>query len=1052
VFLATHILALFAAIGGAPAQTPAGAIAGVVADSAGAPVAGALVTVTDRDTGLTRGLVTSSDGVYVAAALPPGAYGVAASTQGFEPLERFAVVEAGTTTALDLTLQPAGMREEVTVDATAPLIRYDHHQVGGGVSRKQIENLPLNGRNYLELAKLEPGVPPPTTGNQNRVFVHMLGAGGSLATPSRVGNTRVTVDGANVVAIGAIGAQLQVSQEAVREFNLTSVNFNLSTGLTSSGAVNVVTRSGGNELHGGAFYFYRDHNLAASPSLGRDPDNPDPFFQRAQFGFAVGGPVARDRAFFFTGYERTDQRGVVTVEPSTPEFAPLGGTFPSPFLGDQFNLRLDARLNEDHNAFVRYTHDANQLFAPVFGGQGTLPSGWSRVDNWVDQSIVGLTSVLSSNVVNDLRFSYFFVSTGEAPATEDDCPGCLGVGAPRIIVDGADVELGRARTASNVGRRYQLTDSLAWQRGNHGLRLGFDWEHSSNSIQQLVNEPATVYLYAPQDVRDHNERVPPDERIPLPSSFLTLDDILRLPLRRFMTGVGPGLTPQRDFRKNRQLDAYRLYIADTWRAHPRLTLNYGLAWSYEPNTLNTDLPKPALLSAILGAGGLGAPVADKDNFSPAAGFAWAATRDGRTVIRGGAGWYYDPATTNATVNRERQALLPAGTGRANVPSSAVFVDGRRLHFTNRPTAFTGADLLAVLGAIRGDLASDLDPDNRDFTFRNMNLNKTGRNLTDPAYETPYALHVNVGVQRELAADLVVSADFVWRRFLHVYLSEIDYNRYDRRIDGVQTPVIRICTSLERDDPAARCSDGPITFDNTTGIAQYEGLLVRVERRFSRRTQFLVSYALGSFDGSNGVETGTGFDYDDWFANYGPLPTDRRHILNASGIVELPWRLRLSANVSAQSRPPFSAYVGDVDFDGDGTSDDLLPGTTVNEFNRGSNRYDLVRLVDAYNRDVAGRRTASGQIAPTIELPADFALGDSFFTADLRVSHTVPLGGERARLVLFGEVFNLFNVANLVDYGGDLDTPVAFGRPGARFTQVFGSGGPRAFQFGARFGF
>jgi hypothetical protein len=358
----------------------------------------------------------------------------------------------------------------------------------------------------------------------------------------------------------------------------------------------------------------------------------------------------------------------------------------------------------------------------------------------------------------------------------------------------------------------------------------------------------------------------------------------------------------------------------------------------------------------------------------------------------------------------------------------------------------------MLPGIRAELASELDPDNRDFTFRNIDLNKTGRNLTDPGYETPEALHVNVGVQRALAADLVVSADFVWRRFLHAYLAGIDYNRYERRIDGVQTPVLPLCRSFPRVDLATRCSRGQITFDNTTGIAQYEGLLVRVEKRFSGRTQFLVSYALGSFDGSNGVDVGTGFDADDWFANYGPLPTDRRHILNASGIVELPWRLRLSVNVSAQSRPPFSAYVGGVDFDGDGTRGDLLPGTTVNEFNRGSDRNDLVLLVAAYNREVAGTKTAGGQIAPEIELPADFALGDNFFTADLRVSHTVALAGERAGLVLFGEVFNVFNVANFVDYGADLTTPDAFGRPGARFDQVFGSGGLRAFQFGARLAF
>jgi hypothetical protein len=296
------------------------------------------------------------------------------------------------------------------------------------------------------------------------------------------------------------------------------------------------------------------------------------------------------------------------------------------------------------------------------------------------------------------------------------------------------------------------------------------------------------------------------------------------------------LVPQRDFQKYRLQDLFRLYVSDTWRITPRLTVNYGLAWAYEPRSLNTDLTKPKLLEPILGSA-LNAPAARKTNFSPAVGFAWAATSDGKTVIRGGAGRYFDPVSlSNPSIISERLALSPAGTGRrANVPGSSITYLGVPLEFNQRPTRFTGADLVAILPDIRSDLMGQLNPENRDFTFRNLDLNKTGAaSLSDPFFEAPYAMHFGVGVQRELAPDLVVSADFAWRRFLHSLLFGIDYNRFNRQPSG---PVIPRCTGIQSSDLTAVCSTGPITFDNSSGIAEYHGLIVRLEKRLSRGMQF-----------------------------------------------------------------------------------------------------------------------------------------------------------------------------------------------------------------------
>jgi hypothetical protein len=191
--------------------------------------------------------------------------------------------------------------------------------------------------------------------------------------------------------------------------------------------------------------------------------------------------------------------------------------------------------------------------------------------------------------------------------------------------------------------------------------------------------------------------------------------------------------------------------------------------------------------------------------------------------------------------------------------------------------------------------------------------------------------------------------------------------------------------------------------------------------------------------------------DDWFKGYGPLDRDVPHILNASAIFDLPWKSQVAVNSTYYSMPPFTAFVTGLDFNGDGTDGDALPGTNVNRFNRGLAVPDLVRAVDRFNQNFAGQRTPHNQPIPRISLPADYEFGDTYLTQDLRLSHTFVYR-EKYRLTLIGEVFNVFNIANLSGFSGDLANSATFGQPTRRVDQVFGSGGPRAFQFGARISF
>jgi len=1025
------------------AQVPTGTITGLITDPTGAGISGASVVVTSEETGLKRLLVTSDAGEYSASALLPGIYEVTTDAKGFKHLAREATVEAGSTTSVNLVMQIGPASEQLIVQAAVPQMSYESPEISGIVTPSQIESVPLNGRSYLELAKLEPGAQQPTRASNNRTLVPLLGA--PAGQNGRA--TRVTVDGGSVMEIGNGGAAMGFSQEVVKEFQVSTANFNLSTAATASGAVNAATRSGSNQFHGSGFIFFRDHHLSAYPGLSRDPSNPDPFFQRRQFGVALGGPIRKDRAFFFGTFERNEQRGVIATELVTPDFAPLSRIVPSPTYVDQLTFRTDFQANEREFLFVRYSHEGTFSFAPTTVNgvvTATYPSAWARQPAWADQSILGLTSQLSTGQVNDVRFSYFFVSAAQQGPQPSDCFQCLGLGAPSITVR-PDLFIGTSTTDTVLGRRYQLTDLFSWQKSTHRIQFGGDWETARGGRTDIADQPVTMTLFSPQTVRAFNALQPADLRIPLPATFLTLQDILQLPLQNFTVGIGDPHVPQAGFGNARVAPLVYLYSQDTWHLRPRFVLNYGLGWTYDA-PLNYDLHKPAYLAPVLGVSDLAPTHKNWNDISPSLGFAWNLRGDGKTVIRGGASVYYDAQIPFGIADPERVSLGPRGVGRGSYFSGGIRdpITGTLLNFAN-PTTFTGASLLRILPMIRANLAQLRgDPSNRDFSVTNIAVDKQG-SVDAMDFPSVSATHFSLGVQREFARDLVVSADFVLRQFRHIGPPPglLDANHFS----SANGPVLPICTDAQRTDPTAPCSLGPIFVNSAIGSARYEGLLVRADKRFSRNFQFLASYAYSSNVGDN---FSNGFNDENPLGNSGPLSIDFRHILNLSGVTSLPKRFQLGLVMTFLSKPPFSAFLGGLDLNGDGTTGDLLPGTTVNEFNRRLGKADLQRLVAQFNRNYAGKRDAKGAIIPPIVLPSQFALGDDFLSQDLRLRRDFHFAG-RWQLSLIGEAFNVLNIANLSGRSGNLLGP-GFGQATSRVTQIFGSGGPRSFQLAARVSF
>jgi hypothetical protein len=1123
-YILSGLLAVIALTAPSLAQAPTGGVRGAVKDQSDSVISGARVTVVSKGTGAERHFTTKSDGQYQIGNLPPGEYEVKVAANGFKSGLAPVTVQVGENLSIDFNLEIGATSETVVVNSDTPTINTSDFKIDGVVNRQQIENLPLNGRNFLQLAMLEPGVSVVATSNPGTSpnnFFRVSIAGASQAM------TRISVDGATINDRITGGTSQNFSQESVQEFQISSFNFDPSTSVTSVGSVNVVSRSGSNELHGSAFFYYRDHNVAAFPGFGRDPrrfQDPgldDPFFARRQAGGSLGGPIKKDKLFWFFNFENNNQDGVFPVTNNHAIYSQYDHIATNPLSAKQANAKFDWRVSEKHSAYIRLSTDNNDNNNPSGGVR--MPSNWIVTKNVAAQIGSGLSSVFTPRLVNDLRYSYGFYSGRLNIPTADDCRDplfCLGLGGPQIRAGGSFRIGANDQTPQNrILRTYQLTDTLSWQKGTHRLRFGGEWERFYGIGSWAFDEPATITLHDPVTVftrafPTNGQGTPLDKAIynALPASLKvtttdnnrtfvplnpgllpTVADILRLPLRSFVTGIGDPGQPQPFNRDDAaRNDRLRFFFADSWRVKPSLTLSYGVAYVYENKLLNHDLDRPPLLSTLFN-GDLRAPQRDKNNFDPSLGFAW--NIKGKTVIRGGVGIFHDSNVFYVRL-QERFLTGPSGNGRGPIPGSVVRVGSGTLDFVN-PTPFSGANLMAILPNIRAELQKQLG-DGTDPAVRGVEIFKQANGLFDPNTVIGYAANSTIGVQHELAPNLVVSADFIMRRSIHFGgLNETfvyDRNRFERRrvtlentetgeVTNVRNPIIPLCTGAQGLNPKAVCSQGGINVTESSANFRYTALHVKVDKRFAERYQFTGSYALSRFTGFNEV-----IDYDDLFAGDGYLSSDRTHRFTFSGLLELPsykggsrflrglantWQVSLISQLI--SKPPLNANVG-ADLDNDGISTTPLPGTFFRSFGRSVDEDRLRELVAAYNADIEGQtlarpamkdrkpvfnadgtqvflrpRSAKNEVLDLIRLPSNFDSGDNFFAQDVRLTRFIRFK-EKYQLSLIAEVFNLFNVANLDGYGDNLTDSGRFGQPSSRVGQVFGNGGPRAFQFAARLTF
>jgi hypothetical protein len=1037
------------------AQAPVGTISGTVNDESGAVISNATITIRNKATGAERKLTSGTDGNFSAAALPAGEYEVEIQAPGFRTLKREATVATGAVVTIEVQMKVGQTTEVVTVEAATAQINYESHSVDGVITRQKIQELPLNGRSFLQLAFLEPGVTasPGTTSQYNSLFsVSILGGESN--------KTAITVDGGNVRNSIEGNTGMNFSQEVVQEFQLSSSNFDLSTGITSVGAVNIVTRTGGNQFHGSGYFFFRDHNMAAYPALRRNPANPDPFFARRNPGVWVGGPIIRDRLFFFTNYEYTNQSSVVTYEPNLASASSLAGNFGSPYRGHLFSTRIDWKATEKHSAFLRYSHDQNKGFGPQ--GGAVPQSNWLQNRNFSDQGVLNVTSILKPALINDFRFNFTYWQNRNLFADDATCPNCIGLGFPQLNINGTNVTVGNTSNATQGRdlRRFTFLDVVSWQKGAHRMRFGTEYEYAPGTGFWGYCDPACTVGFSPEFIRSVVPAAFVSALFPtLPTTIRTNQDLLNLPFAGGVVGVGdPSQPPPYNIDKAKLNKRIRFFGQDTWKIRPNFTLNYGLAWNFESTLVNRDLDKPKYLAPLYGSD-LSPTENNYKNFSPSFGLAWNVDKSNKTVVRAGAGIYWDTELLWRRLE-ERSYIGPLGNGRQQVPHTAftnIFPGiinvgtqqpvpvGAPLPASGQLTNLTVGQFMEIYRQQIAAVTQRLTPKTLDLAVRGIQIGKSAANLYPHEYPVQRSYHMNIGVQRQLTSDMVLTVDYVRRVFVNTLLGSLDYNRFNRYINGVQTPVIPRCTSsAQANDLNAQCSTGSITFWTPGGRGVYNGLLVKLDKRFSKRYLFTASYALTGQSGVNGIS-----NLDNWFATYGPQGA--RHILNVSALADLPWGFQVGFISAFSTRGPLMPSVTNVDLDGDGTTTTPIPGVDFNCFNRGCGKDDLAKAVAAFNQQYAGKKDARGQAIPTLTLPVNYEFGDNFSSQDIRVTKSFTWR-DRYKLSVFGEIFNVFNVANLGGYSFNLNNTATFGQPTNRASQVFGSGGPRAVQIGGRFSF
>jgi outer membrane receptor protein involved in Fe transport len=878
----------------AQSQATGGAVEGTVTDESGAVLPGATVTLKNPATGLTRETPTDPSGLFRAPLLPVGTYDVSVSLSGFATTKRSGLtLNIGQTLTVNMQLKVAGAQEEITVTADAPLLETTRSQQSSVVNERSVANLPVNGRNFIDFVLTTPGVVRDVRGGDIS-FAGQRGTLNSLVIDGADNNN--TFFGQTLGRTGSGRAPYQFSQDAVQEFQVNRNAYSAEYGRAGGAVINVVTKSGTNDFHGSAFEFYRDKSLNANSYANkiRTPIPPKSPFRVHQFGASLGGPLQKDKAFFFLSYDgqrQTLPNPVILNLPATlpPDANTQAGLakvrakatdYSQARDQDVFLAKLDYQVAPRHRLSVRYNHQN-------FTGENNENSG---AQNSVEHSGNSLVRTRTANATLASVFSPTLFNEFRAQYARDQEPGEANTNDPEVNVfqSGQRVlTFGRNNFSprETTIKRWQFADSVTAIRGAHQWKAGVDFQKDSifNFFPGFFGASYTF-----QSLGSFNVGKPGGAGESFQQNFAGLNT------------TGPETHPDST--------EIALFAQDEWRAKKNLTLTYGVRYDRQkwaqPQVQNPD--------AQLAAAGIDTSFikTDGNNIAPRVGFAW--TPNAKTVVRGGYGLFYG-----------RTPAIMVGTAHSN---NGINVISIRL---------TGAATPIYPSVLAGPPTGTAATKPSIFVF-------------DGNYENPQVHQASAGLDYALTDNLSFGASYLF----------VAGRKLQRSTDinigaavPLSYPILGGGTLSAETYPTRRFSafDRVIQFQSSAE-STYNGATLELKRRFHGGMQASLAYTLGkvtdTVPDATAVVPGNAGDDSKYASNPGDFEADRapgnddvRHRVVFSGLWE-PGFFKDSSGfmkaafdgwsmgwiASIQSGLPYSEQVnGDLNKDGN-RFNDIVPGS------------------------------------------------------------------------------------------------------------------------------
>jgi hypothetical protein len=986
--------------------TAASTLTGTVMDKSRAVVPNAEVKLNSKATGVNRTATTNETGGYRFDLLPAGVYEVRVAVKGFATAAYENVeLAVGQTTTMDVVLEPSQQTVTVTVESTGFTVDVQKTDVSRAVRPSEVQNLPLNGRDFVNLATLAPGARSVDSYDPTKMRIGVFATNGSNGR-----NVNVTVNGIDNKDNTVGGPVMQLPLEAIQEFLISTQRFSAVNGRSEGAAINVITRSGTNNFHG-SIYFYDRHDtfnalnyFEKKANGGSGVKSP---YSRQQFGGSAGGPVKKDKLFLFFALERAREQTSINVNPKSYSelqlVSNLGAqpsqTIPTPYFDWRYNGRLDYRISDNHSLALSYNNQNNRGENDQANSTMDLTEG-NFTTNKLILASANLNSVLTPAVVNSFTVGYQYWNN-VIDSTKY---------VPLLLFPSASFGTNTNVPQQSFQKKWQFRDDLSITRGKHTFRTGFDWVHAPvlGGFFIYSATPNITFFDDPSTILGNKTLYP--QGFATPGAIQTITDTSGNPyfyLHPNMFGV---------------------YLQDDWKVARRVTLNLGLRWDRDfdmnggPEQANNRAYLRLQKINSAWAGGL--PHDDNKDFSPRIGLAWDVKGSGKHVVRMGYGLYYGQTFINIPLFMLQQAnptlftlVTYSSTGPGDTNADILPGSNKRL------SAFRyGVDTLPSKPAA----ATDAGP------------NDVLRPI-DPNWRNPYTQQWNGGYTWAITSDSAIEAEYIHVLSLHEAKSIVINPK-------------EVSTGARWTDAPLKAAGlvalGQVRMNEPIGRGRYDGLNLSYRRRMSRHVSINTSYVLSRAMGYNGYGANFGnapTDLRDIFAahDWGPTGSDERHRWVISGLVALPWGINFAPIMQWASARPYQAFEGVNDTYGFGGGQGNTHAIVL--------KSDPANLTATKAYTAAQLRTCLGT-GDCYQVPYDYMRGKPFFGLDTRFSKTVKFG-DKAHLDLIFQAFDLTNRAN---FGANYYTSVrssAFNTPSG-FITPSGVIMPRSFsgEFGAKFSF